>query len=466
MSNAPSTPEEMARRCGALRKHFDDGRTRAYAVRRDALKALAAALKAHEADVLEAMHLDMRKPTFEAYMSELGLVHAEIRHALKHLKAWMRPQRVPTPLVLQLAESHIHRDPLGVVLIIGPWNYPVQLLLSPLIGAIAAGNCALVKPSNEAPHTAAVVERILTMAFDPGHVAVVQGPGGVVGPQLIERFRFDHIFFTGSPGVGRKVAAMAAPMLTPVTLELGGKSPAIVDRSADVNAAARRIAWAKCFNAGQTCISPDHALVHTEVMERFLTAFAKHVKHFFGDDPRQSPHFARIINDKRFAVLAGYLRQGKVHMGGAHDASERYIAPTVLIDVSLDDPVMREEIFGPILPVIAWEQREEVLAIAARNPFPLSTFIFTSDRGTERYFMERLAFGGGCVNHCMLHFGNEALPFGGIGTSGQGSYHAKHTFDRLSHPKGIVRSSTLFDHGIQYAPYTRLKERLLRWVLQ
>jgi aldehyde dehydrogenase (NAD+) len=259
---------------------------------------------------------------------------------------------------------------------------------------------------------------------------------------------------------------MAAPTLTPVTLELGGKSPAIVDRNTDVDAAARRIAWAKCFNAGQTCISPDHALVHEEVMEPFLAAFAKHVKRFFGDDPQQSPHFARIINDKRFGVLAGYLRQGKVHVGGAHDASERYIAPTVLIDVSLDDPVMREEVFGPILPVIAWKEREEVLAITARNPFPLSTFIFTNDRDTERFFLERIAFGGGCVNHCMLQFGNEALPFGGIGTSGQGSYHAKHTFDRLSHAKGIVRSSTLFDHGIQYPPYTRFKEKVLRWVLR
>ena len=460
-----STPEEMALRYAALRKHFESGATHPYAVRRDALKTLGNVLREYEAEVLEAMRLDMRKPTFEAYMSELGLVHAEIRNTLKHLKEWMRPARVPTPLALQVAESFIHRAPLGLVLIIGPWNYPVQLILAPLIGAVAAGNCALVKPSNEAPHTSAVIERILTKVFDPGHVAVVQGPGSVVGPQLIQRFQFDHIFFTGSPAVGKKVAAMAAPNLTPVTLELGGKSPAIVDRHADVDTAARRIAWAKYFNAGQTCISPDHALVHKDVMEVFLVAFAKYVTHFFGDDPQQSPHFGRVINDKRFAVLSSYLNQGSVRMGGTSDAADRYIAPTVLTGVSLDSPLMQEELFGPILPVIPWKEREEVLAIVRRNPFPLSAYIFTTDRSTERFFIEHLAFGGGCVNHCMLHFGNEALPFGGIGNSGQGHYHGRHSFERFSHAKSIVRSSTWINPGVQYPPYSRLKEMVLRWVL-
>ncbi|MCC7502873.1 MAG: aldehyde dehydrogenase family protein [Flavobacteriales bacterium] len=465
MPITPSTPEEMALRYEALRRHFESGATRAYAARRDALKSLGKALREHEPEVLEAMHLDMRKPTFEAYMSELGLVHAEIRNTLKHLKEWMRPERVPTPLALQVAESFIHRAPLGVVLIIGPWNYPVQLILAPLIGAIAAGNCALVKPSNEAPHTSAVIERILTKVFEPGHVAVVQGPGSLVGPQLIERFRFDHIFFTGSPGVGRKVAALAAPTLTPVTLELGGKSPAIVDRHADVDSAARRIAWAKYFNAGQTCISPDHALVHEDVMEAFLTAFAKHVKRFFGDAPQQSPHFARIINDRRFAVLSSYLDQGTVRLGGTSDAADRYISPTVLSDIALDSPVMREEVFGPILPVIPWKEKEEVLAIVRRNPFPLSTYIFTNDRSTERFFVNHVAYGGGCVNHCMLHFGNERLPFGGIGNSGQGHYHGRYSFERFSHAKGIVRSSTWIDPGVQYPPYSHLKEKVLHWVL-
>ena len=462
----PTSPALQEERFNALRRHFDSGATRPYATRRDALRSLGKAIKKNETAILEAMRLDMGKPTFEAYLSELGVLYAELAHTLKHLKEWMRPQGVGTPLAIQVASSAIHREPLGVVLIIGPWNYPLQLVIAPLIGAIAAGNCVVVKPSNEAPHTAAVTERMIAEAFAPEHVAVVQGAGSVVGPQLIERFRFDHIFFTGSPNVGRRVAAMAAPHLTPVTLELGGKSPAIVDRDADVNVAAKRIAWAKYFNAGQTCISPDHALVHADVRDRFLVAFTKHVHTFFGDDPERSPHFARLINAKRFDVVKGYLEHGRVHLGGDHNAAERYIAPTVLIDVPLDSPPMREEIFGPVLPVLTWTEKEEVLAIVRRNPFPLSAYVFTSNNATARYFTERIPFGGGCVNHCLLQFGNPHLPFGGVGTSGMGRYHGQGSFDAFSHQKSLVTSSTLIDPGVQYAPYSARKEKVLRWVLK
>jgi len=466
MSIDTNSTTAWAERVIALRRHYDSGATRTYSARRNALLALKESLTKNEAAILDAMRLDMGKPTFEAYVSELGLVYAEIRHTLDHLKAWMRPQRVGTPLSLQVSTSAIHSEPLGVVLIIGPWNYPVQLLLAPLIGAIAAGNCVVVKPSNQAPHTAAVTERILEEAFAPEQVAVVQGAGSVVGPQLIEGFRFDHIFFTGSPAVGRTIMAMAAPHLTPVTLELGGKSPAIVDRDADVNTAAKRIAWAKYFNAGQTCISPDHAFVHTDVMDHFLASFSKHVHRFFGDDPQRSPHFARLINAKRFEVVKGYLQHGHIHIGGTHDAANRYIAPTVLTDVSLDSPPMREEIFGPILPVIPWTEKEEVLQMVRRNPFPLSAYVFTSKNRTARYFTENIPFGGGCVNHCMLHFGNSDMPFGGVGNSGMGSYHGKRSFDLFSHHKGIVTASTMIDPGIQYAPYGRFKEKIMRWVLK
>ncbi|HMC97308.1 MAG TPA: aldehyde dehydrogenase family protein, partial [Flavobacteriales bacterium] len=462
----PTSPQSQAQRFQALRRHFDSGATRSYAARRDALGSLGKALKNNEAAILEAMRLDMGKPTFEAYMSELGLVYAEIAHTLKHLKEWMRPQQVRTPLAIQVSSSVVHREPLGIVLIISPWNYPLQLLMAPLIGAIAAGNCALVKPSNEAPRTAAIIERIIAGAFSPEHVAVVQGPGGVVGPQLIERFRFDHIFFTGSPAVGRSIMAMAAPHLTPVTLELGGKSPAIVDREVDLNAAARRIAWAKYFNAGQTCISPDHALVHADVMEPFLIAFTKQVRAFFGEDPKQSPHFARLINAKRFNTVKGYLQHGHIRLGGEHDLDERYVAPTVLMDVPLDSPPMREEIFGPILPVVGWRDKDEVLDLVERNPFPLSAYIFSSNPATARHFIERIPFGGGCVNHCMLQFGNPGLPFGGIGTSGMGRYHGRSSFDVFSHQKGIVTSSTLLDPGVQYPPYNAFKDRVLRWILR
>jgi aldehyde dehydrogenase (NAD+) len=450
---------------GQLRTHFESGATRPYAARRDALKRLRNSLRKHEKELLAAMHADMRKPRFEAYMSDIGLVYTAIDHALKHLKDWMRPQRVPSPLAIQVAESHVHPEPLGVVLIIAPWNYPVLLLLSPLVGAIAAGNCALVKPSNETPHTALVVERLLADAL-PEQVRVVQGPGREVGPRLIQPFRFDHIFFTGSPAVGREIMALAAPHLTPVTLELGGKSPAIVDRTADLRTAAKRIAWSKYFNAGQTCIATDHALVHASVMDEFLDRFARFVKKAYGADPQQSPDYARLVNDRRFETVSAYLTQGERFMGGATDKDERYIAPTVLTNVSLDSAVMREEIFGPVLPVVPWTEPEEVLSVVRRNPFPLATYIFSSNRASQRFFQERIAFGGGCINHCFLQFGPEELPFGGVGYSGMGRYHGRNSFELFSNRKGMVRASTAIDHGLQEPPYASFKESILRLLLR
>ncbi len=463
---AATPPSELAAHYEALRAHFASGATLSYAARRDALRALRNAVRAHEEDLLAAMHADMRKPRFEAYMGDVGLVYGEIDLLLRNLDEWMRPERAHTPLALMPASSTLHREPLGVVLIIAPWNYPALLLLMPLAGAIAAGNCAMVKPSNEAPRTAEVVERIIREALAAGHVAVAQGPGSSIGPQLIERFRFDHIFFTGSASVGRKVMAMAAPHLTPVTLELGGKTPAIVDMRADIDAAARRIAWSKFFNAGQTCISTDHALVHEQVLERFVERFIHHTHRFFGDRPQESPHFARLVNDRRFGVVSSYLQQGNVRMGGTSDPADRYVAPTLLTGVRTDMPVMQEEIFGPVLPVIGWREREEVPAIVERNPTPLATYLFSRDGSAIRYFRERIAFGGGCINHCLLHFGNPDLPFGGVGTSGMGRYHGRRSFDLFSHHKGIVRGSTRFDPALQYPPYSGMKERILRWFLR
>lgn len=466
MDPQPTPTERIPAITQALRAHFASGATRPESARRTALKALRSSLRAHEEELLTAMHADMRKPRFEAYMSDIGLVYAEIDHALDHLADWMRVEHVPTPLALQVASSAIHREPLGVVLIISPWNYPVLLLLSPLVGAIAAGNCAVVKPSNETPRTAAVIERIIAEAFVPEHVAVVQGPGSSIGPVLIERFRFDHIFFTGSAAVGAKVMAMAAPHLTPVTLELGGKSPAIVDRNVNVKQAAERIAWSKYFNAGQTCIATDHALVHSTVMEPFLDGLQKSIRKFYGEDPQRSPHFARLVNGKRFAMVKGYLENGTMRIGGEHDEADRYIAPSVLTDVPLESPVMREEIFGPVLPIIPWSEREEVLAIVQRNPTPLAAYVYSSDAKTSRYFTERISFGGGCINHGMLHFGNPELAFGGVGSSGMGSYHGRGTFELFSHRKSIVTASTLIDHGLQIPPYSSFKEKILRWVLK
>lgn len=452
-------------RINALRTHFHSGATRPYAARRNALKALSKAVREHEEELLEAMHADLRKPRFEAYMADIGLVYAELEHALKNLREWMRPERVPSPLSLWPASSSVHPQPLGVVLIIAPWNYPALLVLSPLVGAIAAGNCAVVKPSEETPHTAAVLEKILAAAFRAEHVQVVQGPGHTVIPPLMEAFRFDHLFFTGSAAVGRKLLAMAAPQLVPATLELGGKSPAIVDRSADIHLAAKRIAWSKFLNAGQTCIATDYALVHTDVMESFLSEFATHTARFFGKDPQRSPDFARMVNDKHFQRVQRYLSNGRVEFGGSHDEAERYIAPTLLTEVPLDSPVMQEEIFGPVLPVIPWKEPEEALTVIARNPTPLACYLFSKRKETERLFMEKVAFGAGCINHCMLHFGNPQLSFGGVGTSGMGRYHGKRTFEVFSHYKGLVKASAFPEPGIQYPPYSTWKERVLRWVM-
>ncbi|MBK8500187.1 MAG: aldehyde dehydrogenase family protein [Flavobacteriales bacterium] len=448
-----------------LREHFDSGATRSHAARRDALRALKASIRKHEEELLEAMRADMRKPRFEAYMSDIGLVYAAIDHATEHLKEWMRPRSVHTPLAIQLARSETLLQPLGVVLIIAPWNYPALLLLSPLVGAIAAGNCAVLKPSEDAPATARVVERVIREALHDGQAVVIQGEGREVVPALMRGFRFDHVFFTGSASVGRAVLKLAAEQLVPVTLELGGKSPAIVDATADVKVAARRIAWSKYFNAGQTCIATDHALVHASVMEPFLEAFANRVRRFYGDDPQRSPDYARMIHQRRFQTVQAYLAQGDVRLGGITEEADGYIAPTVLTGVTLDSPVMREEIFGPVLPALIWRERDELKAILARNPQPLAAYLFSHDRPIQRWFKEELAFGGGCINHCLLQFGPHELPFGGVGHSGMGRYHGFDSFVLFSNHKGVVQASTLIDHGLQDPPYTKLKERILRRVL-
>jgi aldehyde dehydrogenase (NAD+) len=457
-------PEALAR-AHALRDRYTSGTTLPYAARRAALRALRDSLRRNEQAVLEAVHADMRKPAFEGWLSEVGLVLEAIDHTLHHLREWMRPTEVSTPLALMPAQCRVVHRPLGVVLIVAPWNYPVLLMLAPLVAAISAGNCAVIKPSEKAPRSAMVVERIIADAGLQDRVSVVQGPGVEVVPPLVRGFRFDHIFFTGSRAVGTQVAMMAAEQLVPVTLELGGKSPAIVDRDTNVRRAAKRIIWGKCFNAGQTCVSPDHALVHADVMDDFITACADQIRRMYGDDPKQSPHFARIIDDARFAVLRSHLDHGTIRIGGQHDASDRYIAPTVLTDVPPDAPPMQQEIFGPILPVIPWRAKEEVVATVQRNPTPLACYIFSKDERTVRYFHERIAFGGGCVDRTLAHLGASDLPFGGVGTSGMGRYHGRYGFATFSHAQAMVEGHPWIEANIQYPPYTATKYALLRRVL-
>jgi len=443
------------------REFFDAGNTHEYSFRIKQLKTLKRAIQAHEQEVLDALYADMHKPAVEAFSSEVGILYEELNFTIKHLHRWMRPVRVSTPLVLHPSSSRIYSEPLGVVLIIGPWNYPFQLLLAPLIGAIAAGNCAIIKPSDNTRHTAAIVEKIISSAFSENYISVVQGPGAMVGPMLIEQFAFNHIFFTGSPSVGKQIMAMAAKHLTPVTLELGGKSPAIVHADANLKVSAKRLVWAKFFNAGQTCVSPDYLLVHSSVKDELVTLISKTITEFLGSNPLVSEDFTHIVNDRRFNTLIGYLQDGKVLHGGRYDAANRVIEPTLLDHVSLESSVMKEEIFGPILPIITYESMEEVVPIIRRNRYPLAFYLFTKSREVEQYFLDRVEFGGGAINNALVHLVNSRLPFGGVGNSGMGSYHGWQSFEVMSHLKSVIRTSTMVDPSLRYAPYTAGK---LKWM--
>lgn len=454
------TQEDIKENFNQKRTFFDDGHTQSYEFRLEQLKKFKAAIEKYEEEILEALHKDMRKPKFEAYTSEIGIMLEEIEHTIKHLKSWMEPQKVSTPMVLHPSSSYIYKQPLGVVLIIGPWNYPFQLLMAPLVGAIAAGNCAIIKPSNETPNTAKVVEQLVENTFDQNYISVVQGSGSAMGPLLIENNRFDHIFFTGSPKVGSQIAGMAAKHLTPVTLELGGKSPAIVDKSVNIEVAAKRLVWAKFFNAGQTCVCPDYLLVHEDIKEVFVAEMKKNIRLFYGENPQQSKDLARIVNAKRFGILKQYLNSGRILIGGQFDEAERYIAPTLIDQVGMDDAIMQEEIFGPILPILTYKTNDEVVNQVRKHRYPLACYIFSNDDFNKNYFIQHIEFGGGCVNNCMVHLVNPELPFGGVGNSGMGKYHGKDSFDTMSHTKSVIKTATWLDPSLRYAPYTDNK---LKW---
>ena len=451
-------------RIAELRRYFQGGKTRSLAARAALLRELKDAVIRNEPLLCEALAADLGKPRLEATIAETAVIVREIDHICRHLQQWAAPQKVKTSLLNFPARAAIRPEPLGVALIIAPWNYPLQLILSPLIGAIAAGNCALLKPSELAPHTAAALERLVAEVFDPRQVAVVTGGPEVVQALLQERF--DSIFFTGSARVARQVMAAAARHLTPVTLELGGKSPAIVDADADLAVAAKRIIWGKCFNAGQTCVAPDYLLVHADVKEELLRLMIAQLTEFFGADPRQSPDFARIVNAAHFERLVAYLGDGTVLAGGQHDADQRYLAPTLLDRVSWEAPVMQDEIFGPILPVMTFTGEDDLAELVARHPAPLALYYFSSDPAKQQRIPARIPFGGGCVNDTLVHLVEHNLPFGGVGNSGLGRYHGKASFDTFSHRKGLLYRGTWFDLPLRYPPYTgklaRLKQ-LFRW---
>ena len=448
----------------AQRAYFDSGATRPLSFRQEALARLSAALQAHEAEIAAALQSDLNKAPMEAYMTETGMVLAEISHTRKHLAKWSRTRRVRTPLAQFPARSFVQAEPLGVALVMAPWNYPLQLSLSPLVGAIAAGNCAVLKPSAYAPATSELLAKLCAECFDPAFVTVVQG-GRAENSDLLAQ-KFDYIFFTGGSTVGRLVMRAAAEHLTPVTLELGGKSPVIVERSADLALAARRIVFGKLLNAGQTCVAPDYVLVDRAVKPALIAELQKSVTAFLGAEPLQNEELPRIINEKHFKRLLGLMDGAKLAFGGQSDAPSLRIAPTVLDEVSFDDAVMGEEIFGPILPLIAYDRLDEALAAIRCRPKPLALYLFTTDPAAERQVLETVSFGGGCVNDTIIHLATSEMAFGGVGESGMGSYHGKASFDTFSHYKSIVKKSNRLDLPMRYHPYTAKKTSLVRRFLK
>lgn len=433
-----------------LQKCFASGTTRSYDFRKQQLEKLKAALYRFEEDIYAALYSDLKKNKEECWVTEIGFTIAEINNALRNLRKWMQPQSKATNLLNWPSKSFVMKEPLGTVLIIGPWNYPLQLVLAPLVGAIAAGNTVVVKPSEYAPATAGLLQKIISSVFPPEYVWLVQGEGAAVIPQMMNHFRFDHIFYTGSTQVGKMIYQMASKQLTPVTLELGGKSPCIIEADANIKVAAKRIALTKFSNAGQMCVAPDYLLLHEKIKTAFLAELVHQIKSFYENDDY---HYGRLVNEKSFQRLKIFLEQGHILYGGKIDEATLYIQPTIIELSSTEMPVMEEEIFGPLLPVLTWRDEEEVYRIIEKNKDPLALYVFTENTEKAKKWLNTIAFGGGCINNASWHLTNHHLPFGGRGNSGMGRYHGRYSFATFSHEKAIMNSPTWFDPSIKYPPF-------------
>ena len=434
------------------REFFATGKTLSYEFRLAQLKKLRKVIVDNEQEILVALHKDLRKSDFEGYATEVGFTLAELDHTIKYLKKWMKPKKVGTPMFHAVGSSHIYNDPYGIVYIVGPWNYPFQLTIAPLIGAMAAGNCSVVKPSEIAENTGLLVEKLLNENFEAGYIKSVFG--GIEESKSLLEQKFDYIFFTGGTGIGKIFYQAAAKNLTPVTLELGGKSPCIVDQKIHLEHSSKRIVWGKWTNAGQTCVAPDYLLVHKSIKRDLLDRMKKHLNDFYGPNPQESEDYGRIINHRHFIRLENYLKNGNVLIGGQTDEDDLYISPTIMDGLSLEDPVMQDEIFGPILPIIEYSDISEVLDII-NNKFgkPLALYIFSERKDFTEEILAKTSSGGSCVNETLMHLGNGNLPFGGVGDSGIGAYHGEFSFDTFSHKKAVMKKSTMFDIPIRYAPY-------------
>jgi len=442
------------------RAFFGSGATRPLQYRREQLQRLCAAIESREPALAQALAADLRKSACQAYATEIGLVLSEARYAFRHLPAWMKPRRRRTPLAAWPARGFTQPEPYGVALILGPWNYPVQLMLSPLVGAIAAGNCAILKPSEFAPRTASAIAELLAATFPPDYVAAI--PGGQEVAEALLQEKFDAIFFTGSTRVGKLVMAAAARHLTPVTLELGGKCPCLVCADAPLEMTARRIAWGKFMNAGQTCVAPDFVLVDHQIRDRLVEALKRVIVQFYGEDPRQSPDYGRIINRRHFERLAAFLGHGQVVHGGQLDPADLYIAPTLLTDLPPEAPALHEEIFGPILPVLDFASLDEALAQLRGRPTPLALYLFTRDSRIQQRVLAETRSGGVCINDTVTHMIGKDLPFGGLGESGLGACHGKASFDCFTHQRSVLTRSLAVDPPLRYPPQRVALETLKR----
>lgn len=442
------------------RAFYDAGHTRPVEFRLRQLRALEQAIRGSERAILAALQADLRKSAVEAFATEIGAALEDLKHIRRRLRRWSAPRRVPTHWTQLPGSAWIYPEPYGVALIIGPWNFPFLLIVAPLIGAIAAGNCAMLKPSELAPATSSLLSRLIADTFDPAHVAVVEGDAQTA--QALLAHRFDYIFYTGGATVGRLILQAAAQHLTPVTLELGGKSPAIIETDADLRTTARRIAWGKFTNAGQICIAPDYALVDRRAQSEFIALTRAAIREFFGDDPQRSPDYGRIINDRHFSRLRALLAHGNILHGGQTDAADRYIAPTLIDRPALDSPLMQEEIFGPLLPIIPYDTLDEAIRFVNARPRPLALYFFSRNGANQERILRETSSGGVCVNDVILHFSNPALPFGGVGDSGMGKYHGQHSFDTFTHPKAVLKKPFRLDIRQRYMPYSDALLRLLR----
>lgn len=445
------------------KEFFRTGRSRDLDFRIESLNKLKETIKAHEKEVLEAIYNDLHKTDFDAYSTEIGLIYDEIGFAVKNLRTWAKPEKVRTPIFMWPAKSYIRKEPYGVALIIAPWNYPFQLMLSPLVGAIAAGNNAILKPSEVSVYTADIIEKIINKAFPQEYLHVVQG--SVMETQSLLELPVDYIFFTGSVPVGKVVANAAARNLTPFTLELGGKSPAIVCPDANLSTAAQKIAWGKFLNAGQTCVAPDYALVHESIKDDFLAELKKVIINFYGENPADHQRYCRIINARHFQRLTGLLDTANIFFGGKTNPVDRYIEPTILYPTQWDAPIMQDEIFGPLLPVLVFSEVSDIIRKINERPKPLSLYLFSGDRLIQKRVTEEIAYGGGAINNTLVHVGSHFLPFGGVGPSGIGRYHGKASFDTFTHLKSIVKSPERFDMGLAY-PDKNLGLKLLKMILK